>query len=177
MNIGAKDILDPGDYYAWGEFLTRDKYVKSNGYQVSYNNKKISGDPEYDIATKIMGGNWRMPTVREINELFTLPWKYYNDWDLLSEDDPSYHKEGEGTYIEFEGKNGAKLIIPNSGSFEGDSVELGDNCTCEFWTGDQNFPNKDEAWQFYVDFDATKGQVNKYTSCVKYYGLPVRGVF
>jgi hypothetical protein len=61
----SKDGLCPnatdfGDYYAWGETAPKESYTSDN-YQAS---------AEFmDAATVTLGGNWRMPTYTEMNEL------------------------------------------------------------------------------------------------------------
>ena len=84
-NLGASSPSDYGDYYAWGEIDLKDNYDLSNykwfiGSSQSitkYNNdashgtvdNKIILDSEDDVAHVKLGGNWRMPTADEIDEL------------------------------------------------------------------------------------------------------------
>lgn len=82
-NIGATILEEYGDYYAWGETNTKSSYTRStykfgNGteddlYPTKYNkdDKKMILDPVDDIATIILGENWRMPTDEEWTELVT----------------------------------------------------------------------------------------------------------
>lgn len=61
-NVGANAPKYYGDYYAWGETTT-----KSN-----YTNKSVSDKIlplSKDVANVTLGGNWRIPTTIEINEL------------------------------------------------------------------------------------------------------------
>lgn len=61
-NVGANAPQYYGDYYAWGETTT-----KSN-----YTNKSVSDKIlplSKDVANVTLGGNWRIPTTIEINEL------------------------------------------------------------------------------------------------------------
>lgn len=86
-NVGAENPEDYGDYFAWGETEPKDKYSWStykwcNGSSdtmtkyctsSSYgmvDNKTVL-DPEDDVAHVQWGGNWRMPTTDEQNELRT----------------------------------------------------------------------------------------------------------
>ena len=87
-NVGAKKETDYGDYFMWGsaEPNTADDciwatYKHGNG---SYNTPtkyntdgKTTLDPEDDAATQIMGGDWRMPTDNDFQELLdntTIEW-------------------------------------------------------------------------------------------------------
>lgn len=73
-NVGASSPEESGGYYAWGETEEKEVYNKEN--YAFYDSSKdycqslkgISGT-EYDVAHKKLGGHWRMPTIREIEEL------------------------------------------------------------------------------------------------------------
>ncbi len=97
-NVGADNPEDYGDYYAWGETETKSTYNwgtykwMESGYSdwkhvnkytypdnqtsgIWYNNGKFVGDnkttldPEDDVAHVKWGGDWRMPTKAEQDEL------------------------------------------------------------------------------------------------------------
>lgn len=65
-NVGDSLPYGYGDYYAWGETETKDTFsLKAYHY---------AGDPNKlpdscDVARQKMGGNWRMPTKAEFEEL------------------------------------------------------------------------------------------------------------
>lgn len=69
-NVGADGPGDYGGYFAWGETTTKSEYTDANSLM---NDEKdvedISGSPEYDVARDEWGGNWRMPTLSEFEEL------------------------------------------------------------------------------------------------------------
>ena len=88
-NVGATKPEEYGGYYAWGE--TEEKgvyndhsYVHSNGGKPFYHiGSDISGT-EYDVAHVKWGGNWRMPTKEQFEELFdncTSGWTTLNGVD------------------------------------------------------------------------------------------------
>lgn len=87
-NLGANAPEEAGDYYAWGETETKGKYDWDNykwckgtpGTITRYNTEASYGrvdnlsvlktGPEGDdVASKILGGAWRMPTEKEWDEL------------------------------------------------------------------------------------------------------------
>lgn len=78
-NIGAESPEEYGDYYAWGETELKDTYTEGNSkwYGFSFrslqNQGVIDGDGNltaaYDVAAVEWGGKWRMPTLRELQEL------------------------------------------------------------------------------------------------------------
>ena len=93
-NVGAQNPEDYGEYYAWGETITKTTYTwKNYRFRVSgdtYSDLKFSKyDPAEildhlkktvldladDVANVKWGGNWRMPTRDEIEELtFNCDW-------------------------------------------------------------------------------------------------------
>ncbi len=76
-NLGSKKVEDMGDKYAWGETKTKSsfsldnyKFYSSNTYS-KYNSSdgKTVLDMADDAANAKLGGNWRIPTREEIDEL------------------------------------------------------------------------------------------------------------
>ena len=67
-NIGATTPEEYGDYYAWGEVLTKETYTEANSETYGKSMSDISGT-EYDAATFNWSGDWRMPTRTEMQEL------------------------------------------------------------------------------------------------------------
>lgn len=81
-NLGASSPEEFGDYYAWGETETKDSYEWANNEFMGKKMEEISGNPQYDAATAIMGDPVRMPTMDEVWELInncTFTWSYEND--------------------------------------------------------------------------------------------------
>ncbi len=84
-NVGATNPEDYGDYFAWGETESKEKYDWKNegeykwGVYTDMNNysmTKYNGTdketvlaPEDDAATANWGGEWRIPTTAELDEL------------------------------------------------------------------------------------------------------------
>ena len=82
MNVGATSPEDYGDYYAWGETSTKSYYdwstyfdsankkgTKFHKYGNYWKTKRIRLELSDDVAYVKWGGNWRMPTEKEFNEL------------------------------------------------------------------------------------------------------------
>ncbi|MBR0298105.1 MAG: Ig domain-containing protein [Bacteroidales bacterium] len=84
-NLGASLPPDYGDYYAWGEIETKGNYSDETykwgswSNVTKYNNDSYYGivdnktvlEAEDDVAHVKLGGNWRMPTKSEFDELIT----------------------------------------------------------------------------------------------------------
>lgn len=88
-NVGANRPEEYGDYYAWGETEPKDfyfwdtykycdgtyksltKYTDSAYGKDGFSDNKSVLDPEDDVAHVKWGGNWRIPTKDELEELRT----------------------------------------------------------------------------------------------------------
>lgn len=130
-NVGAIEPIDVGLYFQWGDnvgYTTNDivnhvkefsydwsdyKFRKDCCYFTKYggeDNKQVL-DIEDDAANAYMGGNWRMPTEEEFNEL---------------KDECEFKKEnGAPTFISI--VNGNKLVFPYGGFVLNGSVNYAKN--------------------------------------------------
>lgn len=111
-NVGASSPEDYGDYFAWGETEKKKKYEESN---YSIHGKRpselmtmgiINSDgtltPSYDSAQAKWGGNWRIPTKVEWEELMDkCKWTYSS----------INGKPG----FEVTGPNGKSIFLPYTG--------------------------------------------------------------
>ena len=120
FNVGASSPEGYGNYYAWGETTSKNKYAAStykwekqdpsneyNFYKLTkyctqsthgyggFTDGKYVLDPEDDAAHVNLGDQWRMPLVEEIAELLD---KCTWEWTVLN------------------GANGYKVTGPNNGS-------------------------------------------------------------
>ena len=94
-NVGAEKPEEYGDYYAWGETETKADYSwstykwckGSSSTFTKYNTDSSRGtvdnrtvlDAEDDVAHVKWGGNWRMPTEAELDELHnSCTWTWYS---------------------------------------------------------------------------------------------------
>ena len=119
-NVGATSPEEYGDYFAWGETSTKETYdddncptwglscseLQSQGYIDSEGNLTA----QYDAATANWGGNWRMPTYAELNELST---KCTWTWAT---------RNGVNGY-NVEGPNGNSIFLPAAGGRVGSSLD------------------------------------------------------
>jgi len=72
-NLGADNPWDYGDYYPWGRIKMKGNAgteYPSELYQINEHDRTIAGIPALDAATANWGDCWRIPTVREFEELF-----------------------------------------------------------------------------------------------------------
>lgn len=92
-NLGANSSSIMGDYYAWGETVSKDTFTHENykfdedgRYYTKYVTSSYSGtvdnktmlEAEDDAATVNMGENWRLPTWDEWDRL-----RRYCEWKII----------------------------------------------------------------------------------------------
>ena len=124
-NVGANSEYEKGNYYAWGETVTKQKYdittykwgelIGETTYYTKYNetDKLTLLQPEDDAATANLGENYRTPTKEDWQELVEeCTW-----WVATKKN--KYNK----TVIDYwkvVGPNGNFIILPSTGSYNGD---------------------------------------------------------
>lgn len=125
MNVGANSPEDYGNYFAWGEtepkdtynwstykwckgeWTTQTKYCTSSSYGTVDNKTML--EPEDDAACVNWGGNWRMPTSVELNEL-----KEKCTWTWTNQNGVYGHNVTT--------PNGNSIFLPAAGSYEETTV-------------------------------------------------------
>ena len=185
FNLGATSPEDYGDYYAWGETATKDRYDwetytwcmgtnqtltkycdnASYGYN-GFTDGKADLDPEDDAACVILGDKWRMPTKAEQDELRKCTWI----WTSVN---------GVSGY-EVIGPSRNSIFLPAAGLRDGtELVRVG--IGGHYWSSSLFFPGyPEEGYQDYPD-DASLLNLDSMT---KYwfrddrcYGFTVRPVY
>ena len=116
--------------------------------------------PEYDAARTNMGGDWRMPTKAEFDELLS---GTTNEWIA----------DYKGTGVsgrKFTGSNGSSIFIPASGICgNGEVYDVGDYG--DVWSSSLNASKPNLAW--YLTFSSSNCYMDNY---YRYLGRSVRGV-
>ena len=101
-NIGASSPEEYGNYYAWGEIDTKSTYTSSNSSTEGVIMNDISGNVQYDAARANWGGNWRIPTKAEFEEL-----KNKCSWTWTTQNGVKGYK--------VTGTNGNSIFLPAAG--------------------------------------------------------------
>ena len=186
-NVGANSPEDYGAYFAWGETATKSKYTwetykfrRKNLKFSKYNTKSSfghvdnittlqrgekAGETVDDVARAKWGGNWRMPTKEEFEELLNLcdkEWTTYkgvNGWKFTS-------KKNSSNWI----------FLPAADSSEGGINRLiGDDHTDDLFYWSSSLETKDPgcAWRLEVYSKLGKLSICNYVRCI---GQSVRPV-
>lgn len=154
-NVGAANPWESGDYYAWGEINTKDSYSNSNCVTYGVSLGYISGNAAYDAARANWGGDWRVPTSAEMEEL-----KNSCTWEWVTQN---------GVYgRKVTGGNGRSIFLPAAGYKNGTSEYDGSNGY--YWT--LTSYSSTQGYQFYF---GSQEYFLSYAS--RSYGFNVRPVF
>jgi uncharacterized repeat protein (TIGR02543 family) len=151
MNVGATSPEDYGDYLAWGETqpkfyynwsnykwcngssTTQTKYCTSSSYGTVDN--KTTLDLADDAANANWGGNWRMPTIAEQNELRNTSYTTWT-WTTLN---------GVNGYKVTSKINGNSIFLPAAGCRYGSSLD-GAGSYGYFWSRSLNTDDSEGAY-------------------------------
>lgn len=156
-NLGAEKGFEEGDYYSWGA-LNSAEYFGSDvwGYK-QVKKKNISGIHEFDAAQSILGEGYRIPTVKEWEELMRV-------CDFKSRT------------VSIKGRKYAKLVssitnkqllLPIIGHIESDVCQ---SDYAQYWTAEQSTGKSSHICQIHeTNWDVTYAP--------KWCGLPIRPVF
>ena len=151
-NIGAENPEDYGNYYAWGETSTKSSYLGDNCTTWNKRMEDIKGT-NHDVAFVEWGGNWRMPTKEEFNELLEKC-----EWERI----------GNGCY-KVTGPNGNSIYLPAAGYRRGETlyydVEGGG-----YWSSTPYSEYNQDAFRLNL------GNLHAVVWSARYVGYPVRPV-
>lgn len=139
MNVGAAATADYGFYYAWGETDTKSAYDMvdyfDHPYEKYVSGKKTQLDSEDDVAHVRWGGEWRMPTKAEVEELIencVWTWTTYG----------GHH----GNIVI--GGNGNAIFIPAAGYRDGSSYHNYNYSYGYYWSSSLCEDKESRAWFF-----------------------------
>lgn len=156
-NVGANAPEEYGDYFAWGEISPKSRYSDNNSVTYGKAMSDISGNAQYDAARANWGGNWRMPTRAEQDELFNeCTW----EWTTLN---------GVNGY-RVTGPNGNSIFLPATGYRDGTSL-VDEGSYGNYWSSTPSGSGSDYARS--LEFDSNDYFWNNY---YRYGGYSVRPV-
>ena len=162
FNVGALSPEDFGAYYAWGETepkssydwstykwcngsdTTMTKYCNNSDYgNNGFTDAKTTLDLEDDVAHVQWGGNWRMPTKAEQDELRT-----NCTWEWYSSDNTEFNGvAGYKVTSKIEGYTGRFIFLPAAGSRQGPGTYLsGAGSSVFYWSSSLYTDNPGGAW-------------------------------
>ena len=154
-NVGAANPGDYGDYYSWG--MTTAK--KEGVYGYSKLKSDIGGNLSCDAAAASWGGNWRMPTNSELQELLD-----YCTWTWTTMD-------GNNGYM-VTGPNGESIFLPAAGFYVAEPTFPGD--IVSYWSSTPLEGDVNTAYRMYCRF--RQNDLKAVNGCKRSHGSSVRPV-
>ena len=120
-NLGASSPEERGNFYAWGEITTKSQFDTSTYLYYSSSSLNIGSNisaTKYDAPYNNWGGDWRMPTSDEFNELISCTWE-----EITFNGTTGYKVTGP---------NGNSIFLPNTGHKQGSQNTTSSNGY--YWT-------------------------------------------
>lgn len=182
-NVGAETETDYGYYFQWGDIEDKsnanciwESYKYCNGSYdtlTKYNNNSLFGtvdnkktlEPEDDAARVYMGGDWRMPTMADFQELIN---KRYTFKEWIED----YNGTGVSGRKITSKTNGNSIFIPAAGICRDGSVDYVGSSGV-IWSSSLGVAGPSTAW--YLCFDSSIIFVYC-SSGGRCYGFTVRGI-
>lgn len=160
FNVGATSPTDLGGLYGWGD-ATGTNHSENNEEYPSANPPASICGSEYDIATKMWGEEWRMPSQAEMVELAE---KCTWEWTTV---------DGIAG-MTVTGTNGNSIFLPAAASRTGETIsnqvgQRGCYWSGTLWESDNNFAS-------YLYFYDNASRVQPERSNRRYIGMSVRPV-
>ena len=140
-NLGAVTETEYGNYYAWGDIIGQTAATSGSGAfatafdwaHAPFNNGSSDYDSDYfdtdkqnevcpggvlakdyDVANKVLGGNWRMPTKEEFEALCSLTKEWRTD----------YKDSGVNGYLFTDAKGKELIFLPAAGQGSDSNLEM-----------------------------------------------------
>lgn len=156
MNVGAQKPSGYGTYFAWGETKPKDYYSwgtyiwseKNTQFLTKYStlDKRSRLVPQDDAAHVNLGGDWRMPTVEEFDELVNPD---NCTWEWITQD-------GINGYKVTGKRTGNSIFLPITGfRYYGETQFRAINGI--YWTSSLYTFNPNKVWC--LEFDVTNIEV------------------
>ncbi len=157
FNFGASTETSAGYYVGWGDVTGLNQSTILNYFPVLHPTSDIVNG-KYDIVHVLWGDEWRMPSLKEVNELIEgCTWTYdeaKNGWTVTSKKDAT-----------------KSIFLPMQGYRNGENVSEADAIGA-YWTGSLSKTDDRTASALILD-----GISNAPADYLRYLGLQIRPVY
>ena len=155
-NVGASSKTDYGDCFAWGEIATKSDYswstykygsasdelskycTKSDYGKDGFTDNKTELVLDDDVANKLWGGSWRMPSAEQFEELIN---NTTNQWTTI---------DGKAGRL-FTASNGNSVFFPAAGVSEETSLNYYAGSSGNYWSRTLHDTQSGSAYGLYFD--------------------------
>ena len=161
-NIGANSPEEFGQYFAWGETSPKAEYTEENCTTYGKTMDDISGNAQYDAARANWGGDWRMPTEDELDEL-----RFNCSWTWTTQNGVNGYK--------VTGPGGASIFFPAAGYRYGSSLYDAGSDVINYWSSTPEYFYVIRDYCAYGIFDIYNDDLT-WSNNLRYYGRSVRPV-
>lgn len=158
-NLHADNPQDAGKFFQWGnihDYTHPEGMTYTLGGIFNSGDMRISAEEEHDPARSKMGGRWRIPTKKEIEELCD-----WCDWELVLIQNKRCYK--------ITGLNGNSIILPLAGYYQENGMYY--NHKSMYFSGDQ----RSKKGVYYINMTDSIVEVDR-TFSESSYAVPVRAV-
>ena len=171
MNVGASRVEESGEYYQWGEVVTKDTYniasydpLGNGGGTYDNLDTNISGT-QYDAARQNLGGYWRIPTKAEFEEL-----RSNCNWQWVTINGQTGHRLTSKI-------NGNSIFLPAAG-YRYDASRGYSGSYGFYYSSEPEGATNSRAYGLEFGSGSTDHRVtvNYQIQFYRYYGLPIRPV-
>lgn len=177
FNLGCSQPEQYGNYYAWGETDTKDKYtwkyyslcngLDSNSAMTKYNAEDGLTEllPQDDVAQA--KGDGRLPTIGEWSDLLR-----YCDWEWQK----NYNGTGVAGYLvtsSIEGFQNSSIFLPCAGIRQNETL-FRENKIGYYWSSTLD-PSSDNSARF-MKFETFEMKLDSYGRCYGFSIRPVRDI-
>ena len=157
-NVGATDVNLHGSYFAWGEIKEKEEYTEENSATYGKYFYSIYGDAQYDAARAVCGGEWRLPTKYEMQELIeNCSWTWTSEGIFNGYRVTSF-------------RTGESIFLPAAGYKQGSSLS-GANNSGIYWTSTP--AGADSCYSYVLNINSDDNYLTNYS---RYYGYSIRPV-
>ncbi len=168
-NVGSSSASNVGYYIPWGDTQSRSDYSQSTYIHYKNNAYVVTGlqplPAQYDAASQVWGGDWRMPTMEEWSDLIN-----YCDWV----------EEGDGFRVYKKGstKKSESIYLPTSGYKITDkgSVTTMSRSYCTYWTSTLSTTVQYKGAKGMAFLGRPSSDYKTVTVYDRYQGMPIRPV-
>ena len=161
MNIGASKPEYPGSFFAWGETNAKSNFNSNTYFDSTYKTYRVGVrnvlETSNDAAYKKWGGNWRIPTKKQWEEL-----KSSCSWQWTSLNGYKGYRVSKGS---------KSIFLPATGFYEYSTLKRSGEVGT-YWS--RNLHYQESQYAYYFSFNSSSKEI---ASDYRWFGQSIRAVY